>query len=181
MEVWWCSSWTSCFCKIESTNQMPLLRGLQPDQETQEISKDQRVSKRKSSVIHLWDAGLVGTILHNQSLQWDLVMKRKQGWGIIGLKINRGSWNSNLNFLEKSENSFSDGYGENSAAFQVESGVNFEWHRVSIYRGNGKEMMNKAVCMRLDNPCMGLHDHAQGPKTMPIASWTQMPKVWTCN
>jgi hypothetical protein len=108
-------------------------------------------------------------------------MKRKQGWGIIGLKINQGSWNSDLNFLEKSENSFSDGYGENSAAFQVEPGSLFEWHRVSIYRESGKELMNKVVCMRLDNPCMGLHDHAQGPKTMPIASWTQMPKVWTCN
>jgi hypothetical protein len=57
-----------------------------------------------------------------------------------------------------------------SAAIQVESGLSFEWNRVSIYRGNDKENVIKVVCMNLDNPCMGLHDHAQGPKPKPNAT-----------
>ena len=160
---------------------MPLLRGLQPDQETQETSKDQRVSKRKSSVIHLWNAGLESTILHNQCLQWDLVMKRKQGWGIIGLKINQGSWNSDLNFLEKSENSFSGGYGENSAAFQVESGCEMRAYMPCIYSQSRAESVISNLHEWRVPPCMGLYRRMEGTNPLDLASWDHKWMKWTCN
>jgi hypothetical protein len=76
---------------------------------------------------------------------------------------------------------FSDGYGENSAAFQVELGLWNEWNEVSIFRGSGKKLVINPCAWHVKLHCMGLHDHVQGPKTIPNEFRASAKWNWACD
>ena len=82
-EIWygslWCSIWTWWIREIKYTVQLPLMRGLQMNQQIQEMSKIQWVSNWKSLNNNLWSAALWGTILPNSLLQLVLEMEMKLG------------------------------------------------------------------------------------------------------